>query len=70
MSKRSWGAALALALRAVERQILCHSCSRRPLGVVQPRISDSFDYQGEVAVVLGKRGRHIQPVDALDWAGL
>jgi acylpyruvate hydrolase len=27
--------------------------------MIRPRVSDSFDYEGEVAVVLGKGGRHI-----------
>ena len=30
-----------------------------------PKISDQFDYEGEVAVVIGKGGRDIQPADAL-----
>lgn len=32
----------------------------------KPRISDDFDYEGELAVVIGKRGRHIPVADALD----
>lgn len=34
--------------------------------LVRPRVSDSFDYEGELAVVIGKAGRHIAKADALD----
>ena len=34
--------------------------------IVKPWISDEFDYEGELAVVIGKLGRHIAPQDALD----
>ncbi|CAG4890573.1 fumarylacetoacetate hydrolase family protein [Paraburkholderia gardini] len=33
--------------------------------IVRPRISDSLDYEGEIAVVLGRGGRHIRKADAL-----
>ena len=33
--------------------------------IVRPRVSDSLDYEGEIAVVLGKGGRHIKKEDAL-----
>jgi 2-keto-4-pentenoate hydratase/2-oxohepta-3-ene-1,7-dioic acid hydratase in catechol pathway len=33
--------------------------------IIRPRISDSLDYEGEIAVVLGKGGRHIRKEDAL-----
>ncbi|WP_158937950.1 fumarylacetoacetate hydrolase family protein [Burkholderia sp. S171] len=33
--------------------------------IIRPRISDSLDYEGEIAVVLGKGGRHIPKEDAL-----
>jgi 2-keto-4-pentenoate hydratase/2-oxohepta-3-ene-1,7-dioic acid hydratase in catechol pathway len=33
--------------------------------IVRPRISDSLDFEGEIAVVLGKGGRHIRKDDAL-----
>ena len=33
--------------------------------IVRPRVSDSLDYEGEIAVVLGKAGRHIRREDAL-----
>jgi len=31
-----------------------------------PRISETFDFEGEIAVVIGKPGRHIHPDDALE----
>jgi len=34
--------------------------------IVRPKVSDSLDYEGEVAVVLGKGGRHISKDAALD----
>lgn len=36
----------------------------RPM--VKPRVSDQFDYEGELAVVIGKTGRHIDPSVAFD----
>lgn len=36
---------------------------RQPL--VKPAVSDEFDYEGELAVVIGKGGRHIAAADAL-----
>ncbi len=33
--------------------------------IIKPRISDSLDYEGEIAVVLKKGGRHIARKDAL-----
>ncbi|MGV7241481.1 fumarylacetoacetate hydrolase family protein [Caballeronia sp. M23-90] len=33
--------------------------------IIRPRVSDSLDYEGEIAVVLGKGGRHIHREDAL-----
>ena len=33
--------------------------------MVKPHVSDQFDYEGEVAVVIGKAGRHIREADAL-----
>lgn len=35
-------------------------------GIVRPAASDSFDYEGEIAVVIGRGGRHIAAADALD----
>lgn len=34
--------------------------------LVKPRVSDEFDYEGELVAVIGKKGRHIQRADALD----
>lgn len=34
--------------------------------LVRPRVSDRFDYEGEMAVILGRGGRHIAERDALD----
>ena len=36
----------------------------RPM--VKQRVSDQFDYEGELAVVIGKTGRHIDPSVAFD----
>jgi 2-keto-4-pentenoate hydratase/2-oxohepta-3-ene-1,7-dioic acid hydratase in catechol pathway len=33
--------------------------------LVKPRVSDDFDYEGELAVVIGKAGRHVPASDAL-----
>lgn len=33
--------------------------------LVKPMVSDEFDYEGELAVVIGKAGRHISEGDAL-----
>jgi acylpyruvate hydrolase len=33
--------------------------------LVRPRASDEFDYEGELAVVVGRRGRDIPPAEAL-----
>jgi 2-keto-4-pentenoate hydratase/2-oxohepta-3-ene-1,7-dioic acid hydratase in catechol pathway len=33
--------------------------------MIKPNVSDQFDYEGEVAVVIGRSGRHIAPADAL-----
>jgi 2-keto-4-pentenoate hydratase/2-oxohepta-3-ene-1,7-dioic acid hydratase in catechol pathway len=34
--------------------------------MVRPRVSTSFDFEGELAVVIGRGGRHIAPEKALD----
>lgn len=34
--------------------------------LVRPRASDAFDYEGELAVILGRGGRHIDQAQALD----
>lgn len=33
--------------------------------LVRPRVSTHYDYEGELALVIGKGGRHITPADAL-----
>jgi 2-keto-4-pentenoate hydratase/2-oxohepta-3-ene-1,7-dioic acid hydratase in catechol pathway len=33
--------------------------------LVRPRVSTHFDYEGELALVIGTKGRHIAPADAL-----
>jgi 2-keto-4-pentenoate hydratase/2-oxohepta-3-ene-1,7-dioic acid hydratase in catechol pathway len=37
--------------------------------LVKPAVSDEFDYEGELAVVIGKRGRHIPAEHALQHVG-
>ena len=34
--------------------------------LVRPSVSDNFDFEGELAFVIGKAGRHIKPEHALD----
>lgn len=34
--------------------------------IIRPRASEHLDYEGEIAVVIGKAGRHIAAEDALD----
>ncbi|MFP1646366.1 fumarylacetoacetate hydrolase family protein [Pontitalea aquivivens] len=34
--------------------------------LIRPRVSKQFDFEGELAVVIGKRGRHIDRATALD----
>ena len=34
--------------------------------IVKPKVSDDFDYEGELALVIGKQGRHIPAGHALD----
>ena len=34
--------------------------------LIKPAVSDEFDYEGELAVIIGKGGRHIAVDDALD----
>jgi 2-keto-4-pentenoate hydratase/2-oxohepta-3-ene-1,7-dioic acid hydratase in catechol pathway len=36
--------------------------------MVRPSVSDNFDFEGELAVVIGKGGRHIKPEHALEHA--
>jgi 2-keto-4-pentenoate hydratase/2-oxohepta-3-ene-1,7-dioic acid hydratase in catechol pathway len=37
---------------------------RQPM--IQPQVSDRFDYEGELAVVIGTRARHVPPAAAWD----
>jgi 2-keto-4-pentenoate hydratase/2-oxohepta-3-ene-1,7-dioic acid hydratase in catechol pathway len=34
--------------------------------LIRPKVSDNFDFEGELAVVIGKAARHITPEQALD----
>lgn len=34
--------------------------------LIKPRLSDMFDYESELAVIIGRRGRHIAEADALN----
>ena len=34
--------------------------------IVRPKVSDQLDYEGEIALVIGREGRHIPPERALD----
>jgi 2-keto-4-pentenoate hydratase/2-oxohepta-3-ene-1,7-dioic acid hydratase in catechol pathway len=34
--------------------------------LIRPKVSDNFDFEGELAVVIGKGARHIKPEQALD----
>jgi 2-keto-4-pentenoate hydratase/2-oxohepta-3-ene-1,7-dioic acid hydratase in catechol pathway len=36
-------------------------------GIVRPRISQQFDFEGELAVVIGRRARHVSQDVALDY---
>ena len=39
--------------------------------MVRPRVSEQLDYEGEIALIIGREGRHVQPEDALSYiAGL
>lgn len=35
--------------------------------IVKPRVSDHYDFEGELAVVIGRRARHIERAHALDY---
>ena len=37
--------------------------------VIRPRVSEQFDYEGELAVVIGKRARHVPREQALEFVG-
>lgn len=54
-----------------EYPVLFHKVSGSLIGhgqsVLLPRISDKIDYEGELAVIIGKRGKHIAEADALSF---
>ena len=35
--------------------------------IIRPRVSEQFDFEGELAIVIGKRARHVERDDALDY---
>src|SRR5258708_5929166 len=35
--------------------------------IVRPKVSDKFDYEGEVILVIGREGRHVPHASALSW---
>ena len=35
--------------------------------VVRPRVSEQFDFEGEIAVIIGKPARHVSRGDAMDY---
>ena len=35
--------------------------------IVRPKLSETFDYEGEIAVVIGRAGRHISVDDAMGY---
>ena len=35
--------------------------------VVRPRVSDNYDWEGELAVVIGRKGRHVSREQAMDY---
>jgi 2-keto-4-pentenoate hydratase/2-oxohepta-3-ene-1,7-dioic acid hydratase in catechol pathway len=37
--------------------------------LIRPKVSEKFDYEGELAVIIGKEGRHIAEADAWDYVG-
>jgi 2-keto-4-pentenoate hydratase/2-oxohepta-3-ene-1,7-dioic acid hydratase in catechol pathway len=37
--------------------------------IVRPKVSDKFDYEGEIVIVIGKEGRHIPNEKALSMIG-
>ncbi len=37
--------------------------------VIRPKVSDQFDFEGEIAVVIGKEARHVGEAAALDYVG-
>jgi 2-keto-4-pentenoate hydratase/2-oxohepta-3-ene-1,7-dioic acid hydratase in catechol pathway len=46
-------------------------CSESLIGheaaIIRPRCSDKLDYEGEIAVIIGKKARHIKQQEGLDY---
>jgi 2-keto-4-pentenoate hydratase/2-oxohepta-3-ene-1,7-dioic acid hydratase in catechol pathway len=45
------------------------SFSRHNEPILKPKVSDQFDYEGELVAVIGKGGRHIPEDKALEYVG-
>lgn len=43
----------------------CQVGHKQPM--IRPKLSERFDFEGELAVVIGKTGHHIKPEEALDY---
>ncbi len=37
--------------------------------IVKPKVSDQLDYESELAVIIGRQGRHIKEADAMAYVG-
>jgi 2-keto-4-pentenoate hydratase/2-oxohepta-3-ene-1,7-dioic acid hydratase in catechol pathway len=37
--------------------------------IVRPKVSDKFDYEGEIVIIIGKEGRHVPKESALSMIG-
>lgn len=37
--------------------------------IIRPKVSEKFDFEGEIAVVIGREARHVAAADALDYVG-
>lgn len=37
--------------------------------LLRPRVSEQFDFEGELAVVIGREARHVRRADAMDYVG-
>ena len=37
--------------------------------IIRPRVSEKFDFEGEIAVIIGREGRHVRREDAMDHVG-
>lgn len=43
------------------------ACVGHDESLVRPKVSSHFDFEGEIAVVIGRAGRHVAAVDALSY---